>query len=375
MNQRDDDFILVGGGVIGLSLAWTLSHEGARVRVLDQHETGREASWAGAGILPPAVENERRHPLEQLAGLSRRLHRDWAARLREQTDIDTGYRDCGGVYVARTPGEAASLRGLALQWLEEGLTLQRLDPAQLGAIHPPLQRVLEDKVARAAFWAPQEGRLRNPRHLTALRQACLQQGVRIEANNAVTGWTMNGDRVVQLLTQAGPRRGGAYCLTAGAWTGALMRAHGLTNGILPIRGQMVLFGPGATDLRSIINEGSRYLVPRDDGRLLAGSTEEETGFQKGTTPEALADLRRFACDMLPELQTANVEATWSGLRPGSFDGLPYLGRVSDCDNLYIAAGHFRSGLFLSPATAIVMTQLMLGQSPVIDLHPFRPSRG
>ncbi|MFM2096551.1 MAG: Hydrogen cyanide synthase subunit HcnC precursor, partial [Planctomycetota bacterium] len=143
----------------------------------------------------------------------------------------------------------------------------------------------------------------------------------------------------------------------------------------PIRGQMVLFRaiPGA--LRHIVNEGPRYLVPRDDGLILAGSTEEEAGFDKSTTEEAIDDLIGFAGRVMPELNRDAVERTWAGLRPGTFDGMPYLGRIPECDNGFVAAGHFRSGLYLSPATAVMMSQLVLGQVPAIDLQPFRIGRG
>jgi glycine oxidase len=143
---------------------------------------------------------------------------------------------------------------------------------------------------------------------------------------------------------------------------------------LPIRGQIVLFRCHEPPITRIINEGSRYLVPREDGRVLAGSTEEEVGFDKRTTAEAIADLTEFARDLVPALREATIEKTWAGLRPGSFDGLPYLGRLPGLMNAYVAAGHFRNGLFLSTATAVVMSQLIRGEQPEVDLSPFRVGR-
>jgi glycine oxidase len=136
----------------------------------------------------------------------------------------------------------------------------------------------------------------------------------------------------------------------------------------------VLFGCERPPITRIINEGSRYLVPRDDGHVLAGSTEEEVGFDKRTTDEAIFELTEFARGVLPALADAPIERTWAGLRPGSFDGLPYLGRLPGLKNAFVAAGHFRTGLFLSPATAVVMSQLLRGQPPDIDLAAFRVGR-
>jgi glycine oxidase len=132
----------------------------------------------------------------------------------------------------------------------------------------------------------------------------------------------------------------------------------------------VLFHPPRPLLRHIVNSGSRYLVPREDGRILAGSTEEDVGFDKRTTSEGVAGLIAFALQLVPALATAEVEHTWAGLRPGTPDGLPYLGRIGGFDNLFIAAGHYRSGLSLSPATAVVMSRLIRGEDLGVDLSPF-----
>jgi glycine oxidase len=137
---------------------------------------------------------------------------------------------------------------------------------------------------------------------------------------------------------------------------------------------MVLFRCEQPPLQRIVNEGSRYLVPREDGHVLVGSTEEEAGFDKRTTPEVIDDLTEFAKSLVPALADAAIEKTWSGLRPCALDGLPYLGRLPGLENAYVAAGHFRSGLYLSAATAVVMSQLIRGEEPDIDLTPFRVGR-
>jgi glycine oxidase len=150
---------------------------------------------------------------------------------------------------------------------------------------------------------------------------------------------------------------------------------GIAAGVFPVRGQIVLFNPGRVLFHTIISRGKCYLVPRTDGRVLAGATEEHVGFENGNTPEAVAMLTRFAHDLVPALVDSPVETTWSGLRPGVRRELPFLGAVGDFANLYLAAGHFRSGLMLSPGTGWLMSQLLQGLPPAIPLEPFAMNPG
>jgi glycine oxidase len=150
---------------------------------------------------------------------------------------------------------------------------------------------------------------------------------------------------------------------------------GISVGMKPVRGQMVLLGGPRPNLRRIVNDGPRYLVPRGDGRVLVGSTEEDAGFDKRTTAEGVSDLLDFAVRLAPGLKSMQFEQCWAGLRPATLDGLPYLGRLPGLDNAFVAAGHFRSGLQLSPGTAVVMSRLIQGLDTTIDLWPFRVERG
>jgi glycine oxidase len=371
------DVLIIGGGVIGLSLAWELAKRGRSVHVIDQSQPAREASWAGAGILPPATLRPGDHPLDQLRGLACELHPRWAADLKELTGIDTGYRRCGGLYLGRTAGEAAALAAWAQSLREEDIEVVKLSVAEMTELEPGLRAA-----SRFQYLLPGEGQLRNPRHLKALLAACEQAGVTITPNVHPADYVIRGGELVQLETPAGPLAARQFCFAAGSWTGQILAKLGINTGILPIRGQMVLFRCHAQPADSIagppiarvVNVGSRYLVPRDDGYVLAGSTEEEVGFDKRTTEEAIGELTAFARDLAPALRDAAIERSWAGLRPGSFDGLPYLGQLPGIKNAFVAAGHFRTGLYLSPATAVVMSELMCGEQPQIDLAPFRVGR-
>jgi glycine oxidase len=379
--KSNPDVLIIGGGVIGLSLAWDLALHGKKVQVIDRGEPGQEASWAGAGILPPASWKAALHPYDQLRALSSELHPRWAETLTRETGIDTGYRQCGGIYLARTPGEAAALVAWARSAAEEGIEIRRLDsrqPWRAGGVSPLILHPNFENKILAAYLLPQEAQLRNPRHLQALRLACELAGVVITAGLEAVDFEIRDHRLAAILTSQGPLQAAQYCFTSGAWTGQLAAKLGIALGILPIRGQMVLFNTGAQGgpavLTHIVSEGSRYLVPRDDGRVLAGSTEEEVGFDKRTTDEAIADLVAFTRGLAPILADAPIERTWAGLRPASFDSLPYLGPLPGLDNAFVASGHFRSGLYLSTATAVVMSQLLRGETPRIDLAPFRVLR-
>lgn len=362
--------VVVGGGVVGLSLAYEMAGHGWQVRVLDRQEPGREASWAGAGILPPANPETALHPLEQLRGLSHRLHAVWARQLREETGIDTGYRPCGGIYLARTSGETAALHGFAAEQRTLGVEARQLSSDELHELEPEVTAS-----AKAAYLFPGEAQLRNPHHLRALVAGCQQRGVRLEPDREVVGWEASGGTVRTLRTRDGEVGGDCFCLTTGAWTHGLLAQQGVQVSIFPIRGQMLLFRCPQPPFRRVLNEGPRYMVARDDGHVLVGSTEEEVGFDKSNTESAIHDLRELATALVPCLKTATLERTWAGLRPGSFDSFPYIGSIPGLTNAYLAAGHFRSGLHMSPGTAVVLGQLIRGLPTDIDLSPFHLLRG
>ncbi|HUG90558.1 MAG TPA: FAD-dependent oxidoreductase, partial [Planctomycetaceae bacterium] len=203
---------------------------------------------------------------------------------------------------------------------------------------------------------------------------CAARGVRLVSGQPVIGFDRRGSRITATRTPAGTFAAGKFCVAGGAWSRQLLSAAGCEIAVEPVRGQIVLLSCQPLPFRHILNCGPRYLVPRPDGRILVGSTEEHVGFEKRNTAGAIAELLDFAVDLVPALAEARFEQAWSGLRPGSADGLPYLGRVPDTDNLYVAAGHFRSGLQMSPGTALVMRQLMFDQKPVFSLDAFACDR-
>mgnify|MGYP002624374585 CR=1 FL=1 len=366
-----DDILILGGGVIGLSLAYELAGRGLAVRVLDRGEPGKEASWAGAGILPPCGQLDT-DPLAQLTRLSTTLHRQWSAELRDQIGIDNGYRPCGGLYVARSAEDAANLESefaefqaveLASQWLQRG-DLPSVEPLLADACPPVL----------AAIRLPDEAQIRNPWHLKALIAACAARGVNIEAGAAVTSIAVRGGMIRHVETALGPRQAARYILAGGAWTAAWTAPLGLNLPVYPVRGQMALLATTGRTLSHIINQGKQYLVPRADGRILVGSTEDDAGFDKRNTAEGVASLLALAQGLAPALGEATLEKCCAALRPFTPDGLPYIGPVPEVENALLATGHFRSGLTLSTGTARVLAQLLCDEPLDVPLAAFAPAR-
>lgn len=363
------DVVIVGGGVIGLSIAYALARQGVLATVLDRAEPGREASWAGAGMIPPHTERLKTNPTVELRSWSAVLYPEWSRALLEETGIDNGYRRTGGVDVAASPAEDDELKTSAGRWRSERIVYERLTPGDFGRVEPALNPDL-----LVAYYLPDRAQIRNPRHLKALVAALKVRGVSIRPGRAALGFESAGGRVSAVRTEEGPLACGSVVVAAGAWSGGLMAGLGVQAATPPLKGQIVLLREGRPRIRRIVEHGKNYLVPRDDGRILVGATEEDVGFDTRTTDEALRGLLAQARRICPGLADAEVERSWAGLRPGSIDSKPYLGNVPGYVNVMMASGHKRAGLQLAPASAEVMADLVLGRPPRVDLAPFRVDR-
>jgi glycine oxidase len=363
-----EDVIVIGGGVIGLSIAVELAGQGVVVALLEQGDFGREASWAGAGILPPGNLEGAETPEAQLRALSHFVWPDWAESLEAESGIDPGYARCGGLEL-RLAANGDELSDEIGAWRDEGVRVEELSPEEASQLEPRLS----PKIA-AAYRLSELGQVRNPRLVKALVAACAERGVRLLAGTPVAGFEEREGRITSLRTATEVFRAGRYCVAGGAWTRAILDSIGVRVAVEPVRGQIVLVSHTPRLFSHVIQLGSRYLVPRDDGRILIGATEEHVGFLKANTASAVSDLLAFGASLVPALADARFERAWSGLRPGSSDGLPYLGRVAGYENLFIAAGHFRSGLQMSPGTARLLRQSLLDQETDLALEPFACDR-
>jgi glycine oxidase len=362
---QQPDVLILGGGVIGLTTAYYLTRAGARVTILEKGEFGQESSWAGAGIISPAPPPERAsHPYELLAAHSALLHPRLGEHLRETTGVDNGYLHQGG-WELFEPREVAPVE----LWREQHVPFEEADERLLRQREPGLKGA-----GHRAFFLPGMAQLRNPRHVKALLAFCARERVTLRAGCPVLGFDRAGQGVRAVRTPMGSISASRYLIAAGAWSEALLQEVGWRPGIAPVRGQIALLHTAAPILGRIVELGKRYLVPRPDGRVLVGSTEENAGFEKRTTASAIAGLLEFACSLVPGLAGAAIERCWAGLRPGSPDGMPFLGAVPGFDNLFVAAGHYRAGIQLSAATGLVLSELLLGKPTTIPLDAFRLDR-
>lgn len=377
MKLKPTDHLIVGAGVIGMSLAYELASRGSSVRVLERGAAGRQTSWAAAGILPAVPRSgQGRDAFDDLRYESGRMFPQWIDRLREDADVDPEFDAAGGLHLASGPGEAAALAVEVVEWRERGLEFDELNADSIAECEPALAHSVASGQVRAAYRLPRESMVKTPRYLEALQSACRAKGVEIVEQAQISAWSESSDEERFHSVTAGDQEFFAdqFCLTAGVWTGVTAESWNVSLDMRPWRGQMLLLKGRPGLLNHVINEGPNYFVPRRDGHILVGSTVEDVGYDLQTTPHVMNELKEFATRWIPELENAPRVAQWAGLRPGTGDGWPYLGKIGRMKNAFVATGHFRSGVFLSPITAKVMTQLMYGEETSVDLGDFRLER-
>lgn len=362
--------LVVGGGVIGLSVAWELSQRGHRVTVVDKNRLGRKASWAGAGILAPANADTATQPMDKLMGLGSEFHKSWAMKLLELTKLDNGYRQCGGLYVATTAGDKAALNGQLLNWSEYEIEFEEMSLRNLDASAELLGVDGSAKVVRV----PGESQICNPDHLKALALACRLNQVEFYEHCSALSFNRVRGNIESAEIEGQLHRFDDVCFCAGAWSQELLANFDIGLPSLPVRGQMLMFQLASVLFDFIINVGSRYIVPRENGLVLVGSTLEEVGFDENTTPVKLKELQEFATAIVPALTPDRCINQWAGLRPATHDGFPFMGRLAAVENGFVATGHFKCGLQMSPAVAVIMADLIEGRKTIMDVQPFDPSR-
>ncbi len=373
VNQLSSDLLIIGGGVTGLTTAWLAAEQGRRVILIDRQTAGQEASWAGAGMLPPGNLRRASSPESRLRAYSHSLWPDFADRLKTTTGMDNGYLRCGSLYACVTQDASSTQDPSVTQatetWLDhvaafesEGLQVEHLSRTQC------LEKVpaLSERIERACF-LPDFCQVRNPRHLKALRAACQKSGVVFSEHQTILQFQSSAGQIDSVSSADTRFKADTVCITAGSWSTELLKLVGFEIPVQPVRGQICQLRVSELPFHCVLEVGRRYLVPRPDGLILVGSTEEHVGFCKGNTATAIADLLKFAFDLVPSLAGADLAKTWSGLRPGSPDELPLIGNVPGYSNLFLAAGHFRSGLQMSPATASILVDLTAGRTPAISL--------
>jgi len=351
------DCVIVGGGVIGMLTARELRQRGLAVCLVERRECGGEASWAGGGILAPLYPWRQPRAINDLARESH-LRCAWLfEQLHAQTGIDPQHERSG--MLVFDPPPLIEAEGWARR---HGFQCDYIDAERLGSLAPQL--AIETHLAA---WLPELGQVRPPRLMHALRRALALDGVELREGEAINGLLVERGRIAGVRSARGEIRAPQVVLAGGAWSGLPIANLPLPPRVRPIRGQMILVRAEVGLLKQIVLYRDRYLIPRRDGRILVGSTLEETGFAKQTTEVARRQLWQYATECLPALGHLRIEHHWAGLRPGSEDGVPYICGHPELSGLFLNAGHHRNGITTGLASAQLCAQLITAEKPL--LHP------
>ena len=365
-NSNTADVIIVGGGVIGLSIARELAQRNLRhVMLVERGELGAEASWAAGGILAPQVEADGPDDFFRLACASRDLYAEFAAALREETAIDVELDTTGTLYLGLTEEDEREMRRRYDWQVKADLKVEWLS----GDEARKLERNISTHV-RCALRFPNDYQVENRRLIEALVTANKKLGVSLFTNCEVHALRLEKERVTGVESSSGFIKAPIVILAAGAWTSQISPAQVDIN---PVRGQMLCFH--AKQFASHVIYSSRgYLVPRLDGRVLAGSTSEDAGFDKRVTGDGVQSIKSMAFEIAPRLEELPLTDSWAGFRPHAEDNFPVLGPVEVITGLFYATGHYRNGILLAPITAKVIADLVTdGRSPLWS-KSFSPDR-
>jgi glycine oxidase len=371
LQQHDADAVVVGGGVIGLAIAWRAAQAGMTVTVVDERP-GRGASWAAAGMLAPVTEVH--YGERPLLGLNLAAAGRWpsfAAEVEEASGRPVGYTPVGTLAVARDADDNAALEDLYQFQLRCGLEVERLRSRECRQLEPGLHPGIRGGVLAAG-----DHQVDNRALVEALLVACERAGVRM-VSGRVAELAAEGDRVTGVVLADGERLAAAtVVLAAGCWSGGLggVAAEALPP-VRPVKGQLLyLRGPASEPLCSRNVRGLEvYLVPRGDGRVVVGATVEEQGFDTRVTAGAVHNLLRAALELLPDAAELELLETVCGLRPGSPDNAPMIGPAGP-EGLVVATGHYRNGILLTPVTADAVAELLATGRVPEAIAAFAPGR-
>jgi glycine oxidase len=371
--MRSFDVAIIGGGIIGCSLARALAGEGVRVAVVERGAPGEEASWAAAGMLAPSAEAEQQSPTFTLGRASLERYNHLAPELASETGIDCEYRAVGSLVLFADEQERKAWADSLAWQRSQGIPIGELSASELREREPQLAPFA------GAFFLPGDHQIDNRLLMKALVQSCRLRGVEFLLGKEAVEVERNGSRANGVRLENDRIQAGQVVNAAGSWAGAI-RVPGLAPApIRPVKGHMLALQSSSLRLRHVARCQHIYIVPRSGGRFLIGSTMEEAGFDKAPRAGQLTGLLNAAQRICPELEQSALTEFWTGLRPASVDGIPMLGPTA-LDGYFAALGHFRNGILLAPITAeILFGWLLRGKSPIIASDPlladaFLPAR-
>jgi glycine oxidase len=361
------DVAIAGAGLIGGSIALELARTGLRVGLFDQQEPGKEASWASAGILSPAPESPAMIAMVPLGKKSMALYPEFVAMVEELSGQNVGYRAKGTLEALTSRHAREELSTIIALHHGMGLEAEPLSATDALRVEPSLRDDVEAAVLR-----PAEASVDNRLLTQAILASARKGGAEIFAGARVESIWQEGD-VCRGLVASNEKIAAAHTVIAAGCFSAQIEGAEQYAPVRPAKGQMISLVCPEAKIERVLWSDEIYLVPRNDGRILAGATVEYAGFDKTLTAGGQKKLLSAAIDLVPALEHARVEETWAGLRPDSSDHLPILG-PTDLQGLVIATGHFRSGVLLTPITAKLVSEWIALGRVTTDWERFSPMR-
>ena len=364
------EVLIIGGGVIGLSIARELHGKGVgKITILERGRVGAEASNAAAGMLAPNAETDKLDDFFHLCSDSNKLYPNFAAALSEETGIDIELERSGTLYAAFTDADVKEIRQRFDRQKPAGLAVEFMNAESVRKLEP----FISPDVREALFF-PNDRQVENRKLLAALRKYAGMNQIEIVENAEVKRLVFENRKIVGAETANRKFAAEKIVLASGAWT-SLIKTDGFAlPKVKPIRGQMLSFQIAKRLFQTVIYSPRGYLVPRLDGRILVGATVEDVGFDRTTTDAGISFLRENALEIAPSLVNLNIAEKWAGLRPFAADGLPILGAFPEVENLLIATGHYRNGILLAPLTAEIIADVIVGNAASKYLKAFSPRR-
>jgi glycine oxidase len=365
---KSADIVVIGGGVIGLAVARALALKGAgKVLLIERASLGSEASSAAGGMLAPQSEADVVDDFFQLACQSRDLYPDFARALHDETGIDVELDTTGTLYLALTDADQQDLETRYELQKRAALDVEKLTAAEARRLEPAITESVY-----GALRFPKDFQVENRRLIAALTNSCCRFGVLVVTGTTVESVLLHRSAITGVETSRGVVNASTVIVAAGALAGSIKNLPPLR--IEPVRGQMVCLATETRLTRHVIYSPRGYLVPRQDGRVLAGSTSEHVGFDNRVTAAGVHSILTRALEISPAIQSLSITDFWAGLRPRAADGLPVLGPCAEIEGLVYAAGHYRNGILLAPITGELLAAALADRVASPFLKLFSPDR-
>jgi glycine oxidase len=354
------DVIIIGGGIIGMLTARELHQAGVDVLVIERGPLGGESSWAGGGIISPLYPWRYSPAVNQLAELSKQIYPGLAQQLQDESGIDCELITSGLLYTGLE--EQFQARSWAKTWSVELQTVA--DTPHMQQIEPQVNSFYD-----CGLWLPDIMQIRNPKMMKALKGSFDAHAIPYLERTPVTELLTGAGVVNGVKTADESYHADKVVIASGAWSAGFIRGENNVD-VEPVKGQMIMFKGEPGMVKRMVLSSGHYIIPRKDGRVLAGSTLELTGFDKAITENATIELRSTAVQIIPALAELEIERQWAGLRPGTEQGIPYICQHPDISGLYIHAGHYRNGVVLGASSARLMAEIVLEQKTSLDSAPY-----